>query len=80
VYSVVKDILHTSGKHLYKRGGYYHVALPSENERIAAKYRSKASRAMTKAKTLTSNTPTLVDEVKSNGSTLNFMMTHATHN
>lgn len=71
---VVKDILHSQGKHLFKSGDVYRIALPSENETIASRYRSKASRAIAKAKKLTMNTPHLSDGQKTTSKSLNALM------
>ncbi len=74
VSGVVKDILHAQGKHLMKSGLVYRVALPSENELIASRYRTKASRAIAKAKKLTDNTPIIPDGGKQTSTSLNYMM------
>lgn len=71
---VVKDILHSQGKHMLKSGDAYRIALPSENETIAARYRSKASRAVAKAKKLTMNTPHLSDGKKTTSKSLSALM------
>lgn len=71
---VVKDILHAQGKHLMKSGQVYRIALPSENETIASRYRSKASRAIAKAKKLTMNTPQTDFTQKGSMASVNFMM------
>lgn len=71
---VVRDILHSQGKHMLKSGDVYRIALPSENETIAARYRSKASRAIAKAKKLTMNTPHLSDGKKTTSKSLNALM------
>ena len=74
VSGIVKDILHSQGKHLIKQGNIYRVALPSENELIASKYRSKASRAILKARKLTENTPKLVDGTTSTAKSANYLL------
>ena len=53
----VREILQDDGKQLRKSGNNYRVALPSENEYIAQRYRSKAAKAISRAKRLTDNTP-----------------------
>lgn len=74
VSGVVKDILHSQGKHMSKHGQYYRIALPSENERIAQRYRSKAARAIAKAKKLTANTPHIEGEAKNTSKSLLALM------
>jgi hypothetical protein len=54
---LVREILQDDGKQLIKSGNHYRVALPSENEFIAQKYRSRAAKALNRAKRLTDNTP-----------------------
>ena len=74
VADALRNHLHSLGKHISKSGAMYRVALPSENEIIAARYRSKASRALNKAKRLSSATPSEAGAQKSTSASLDFMM------
>ena len=74
VVDVVKNILHENGKHIHKINGSYRIAIPSENEQIAAKYRSKANRALRRAKKLMSSTPITHHTEKTTNSSLHFLM------
>jgi len=56
-FGVVLDIMHDNGKHIFKSGMSYVVALPSENEAIVERYVKKATRATQKAKRLLDNSP-----------------------
>ena len=70
----VRSKLLDVGRHFYKAGNFYHVALPSENEGIARNYNKKASRAIAKAKRLMRNTPATMDGHKTTTASASAMM------
>ncbi|MBY3789542.1 hypothetical protein HPQ32_14030 [Photobacterium carnosum] len=70
----VRTHLLANGKYFCKTGCVYRIALPSENEYFAARYRTKAIKAMKKAKVLTSATPKEVAVMNGTSNSLVFMM------
>ena len=74
VSDLVRDILHLEGKHFHKVGNCYRVALPSENEKYANRYRTRAAKNIKKANILTEHSPKVFDGSVDSGKSINFLM------